>query len=211
MVNRKRRADCCRCDYDKVTSSSGEYLKRRLKSNDRERDRMHALNDALERLRAVLPVSKKRDDDVTSSSAMIGCRMSKIETLRSAIHYIRCLTEVLFDADGRTSDRGQRWTVVTGNESLSVNCNGLLPLCRPLCGQQNSFWNAREMSSYCGTRVVFIDATSKHQQSFCHTKSRDQEEELKIQQQYVSEPGTLCNSLKMYCKTSLKCGRETRS
>ena len=39
---------------------------RRLKANDRERNRMHMLNKALERLRQVLPSFNENDDDCRS-------------------------------------------------------------------------------------------------------------------------------------------------
>ena len=56
---------------------------RRLKANDRERNRMHALNDALERLRCVLPM---HPDDT---------KLTKIETLRFAHNYIWALSQTL--------------------------------------------------------------------------------------------------------------------
>ncbi|KRX90379.1 Neurogenin-3, partial [Trichinella pseudospiralis] len=56
---------------------------RRTKANNRERSRMHHLNDALDRLRNVLPVLP--DDS----------KLTKIETLRMAHNYIMTLTHVL--------------------------------------------------------------------------------------------------------------------
>ncbi|XP_023241815.1 neurogenin-1-like [Centruroides vittatus] len=56
---------------------------RRLKANDRERNRMHMLNDALDRLRTVLPTFP---DDT---------KLTKIETLRFAHNYIWALSETL--------------------------------------------------------------------------------------------------------------------
>lgn len=56
---------------------------RRLKANDRERNRMHSLNEALERLRCVLPIFP--DDN----------KLTKIETLRFARNYIWTLSETL--------------------------------------------------------------------------------------------------------------------
>ena len=52
---------------------------RRVKANDRERSRMHMLNDALDRLRQALPT---REDP---------SRLTKIETLRIAQKYIAAL------------------------------------------------------------------------------------------------------------------------
>lgn len=68
---------------------------RRLKANDRERNRMHNLNDALDALRGVLPAFP----DET--------KMTKIETLRFAHNYIWALSETIRIADlqaGRTGD-----------------------------------------------------------------------------------------------------------
>lgn len=60
---------------------------RRMKANDRERDRMHKLNSALDSLRSVLPTFP---DDA---------KLTKIETLRFAHNYIWALSETLRIAD----------------------------------------------------------------------------------------------------------------
>lgn len=68
---------------------------RRLKANDRERNRMHNLNDALDALRGVLPAFP----DET--------KLTKIETLRFAHNYIWALSETIRIADlqaGKTGD-----------------------------------------------------------------------------------------------------------
>uniref|UniRef100_A0A671TXK8 Neurogenin 1 n=1 Tax=Sparus aurata TaxID=8175 RepID=A0A671TXK8_SPAAU len=56
---------------------------RRMKANDRERHRMHNLNDALDELREVLPAFP----DET--------KLTKIETLRFAHNYIWALSETI--------------------------------------------------------------------------------------------------------------------
>eukprot|EP00914_Ancora_sagittata_P021518 GHVO01042616.1.p1 GENE.GHVO01042616.1~~GHVO01042616.1.p1 ORF type:complete len:233 (+),score=33.46 GHVO01042616.1:110-808(+) len=56
---------------------------RRLESNERERMRMHSLNDAFQGLREVIPHVK------------IGRKLSKIETLTLAKNYIKALTNVV--------------------------------------------------------------------------------------------------------------------
>ncbi|KAM9185204.1 neurogenin-1 [Mergus octosetaceus] len=56
---------------------------RRVKANDRERNRMHHLNAALDELRSVLPTFP---DDT---------KLTKIETLRFAYNYIWALSETL--------------------------------------------------------------------------------------------------------------------
>ncbi|KAI3351052.1 hypothetical protein L3Q82_005596 [Scortum barcoo] len=60
---------------------------RRVKANDRERNRMHNLNDALDALRGVLPAFP----DET--------KLTKIETLRFAHNYIWALSETIRIAD----------------------------------------------------------------------------------------------------------------
>ncbi|KAM4636514.1 neurogenin-3 [Discoglossus pictus] len=60
---------------------------RRVKANDRERNRMHNLNSALDSLRSVLPSFP--DDS----------KLTKIETLRFAHNYIWALSETLRMAD----------------------------------------------------------------------------------------------------------------
>ena len=56
---------------------------RRMKANDRERNRMHSLNAALERLRLVLPNASEEN------------KLTKIETLRFAKNYIWTLSQTL--------------------------------------------------------------------------------------------------------------------
>ncbi|KAH8378976.1 hypothetical protein KR009_002371 [Drosophila setifemur] len=56
---------------------------RRMKANDRERSRMHTLNDALERLRVTLPSLPEET------------KLTKIEILRFAHNYIFALEQVL--------------------------------------------------------------------------------------------------------------------
>ncbi|KAI0240076.1 hypothetical protein LSAT2_009198, partial [Lamellibrachia satsuma] len=50
-------------------------------ATQRERNRMHALNEAFDRLRSVVPKSNHSDHQ----------KLSKIATLRLAIHYITAL------------------------------------------------------------------------------------------------------------------------
>lgn len=60
---------------------------RRMKANDRERNRMHTLNEALERLRLTLPTFPE------------DTKLTKIETLRFAHNYIFSLVQ-LVESDG---------------------------------------------------------------------------------------------------------------
>ncbi|NXD69127.1 NGN2 protein, partial [Eolophus roseicapillus] len=67
------------------TAETAQRLKRsrRLKANNRERNRMHNLNAALDALRDVLPTFPE------------DAKLTKIETLRFAHNYIWALTETL--------------------------------------------------------------------------------------------------------------------
>ncbi|XP_078572660.1 uncharacterized protein LOC144859670 isoform X1 [Branchiostoma floridae x Branchiostoma japonicum] len=60
-----------------------KFKMRRSKANARERNRMHGLNRALDRLREVLPCYSKNQ------------KLSKIETLRLARNYLFALTDIL--------------------------------------------------------------------------------------------------------------------
>lgn len=79
---------------------------RRMKANDRERHRMHTLNDALERLRMTLPTFPE------------DTKLTKIETLRFAHNYIWALSQTL----GNT-DNGEI-TVNVGNVTVSISDSG---------------------------------------------------------------------------------------
>ncbi|XP_064459160.1 neurogenin-1-like [Ornithodoros turicata] len=83
-------------------NASGVVVKvkktRRLKANDRERNRMHNLNSALDRLRCVLPTFAE------------DTKLTKIETLRFAHNYIWALSETL-KIVGTKSDKKDSNTV----------------------------------------------------------------------------------------------------
>ncbi|CAH8614553.1 unnamed protein product [Heterobilharzia americana] len=95
-------------DYDFKYSIN---LPRRLKANRRERARMHALNDALEQLRKMLP-----NDSYSSLT-----KLSKIETLRLARDYITSLVELL-NISG-SSERGQ---LANNSNECELSENGLI-------------------------------------------------------------------------------------
>ncbi|XP_024621339.1 neurogenin-3 [Neophocaena asiaeorientalis asiaeorientalis] len=82
---------------------SKQRRSRRKKANDRERNRMHNLNSALDALRGVLPTFP---DDA---------KLTKIETLRFAHNYIWALTQTLRIADHS----------LYGLESLAPHCEEL--------------------------------------------------------------------------------------
>lgn len=88
-----------------ATGGAGDkvFIKRirRVKANDRERNRMHNLNEALERLRKHLPAAK--DDS----------KMTKIETLKSAQEYIQALSKLLLETSAQSSSPDSRAQLVT--------------------------------------------------------------------------------------------------
>ncbi|XP_011506601.1 PREDICTED: basic helix-loop-helix neural transcription factor TAP-like [Ceratosolen solmsi marchali] len=80
---------------------------RRIKANDRERHRMHTLNDALERLRMALPTFPE------------DTKLTKIETLRFAHNYIWALQQTL----GSAAPSGEI-TLSVGNVTVSIGESG---------------------------------------------------------------------------------------
>ncbi|XP_023196433.1 class A basic helix-loop-helix protein 15 isoform X3 [Xiphophorus maculatus] len=69
-------------------SSTKERSIRRLESNERERQRMHKLNNAFQALREAIPHVK------------MDKKLSKIETLTLAKNYIKALTTIIVDLSG---------------------------------------------------------------------------------------------------------------
>ncbi|KAL1131313.1 hypothetical protein AAG570_010931 [Ranatra chinensis] len=78
---------------------------RRLKANDRERNRMHMLNEALDRLRCVLPTFPE------------DTKLTKIETLRFAHNYIWALSQSLHST-------GEELTLSVGNVTVCIGVHG---------------------------------------------------------------------------------------
>ncbi|CAB1458340.1 unnamed protein product [Pleuronectes platessa] len=100
---------------------------RRVKANDRERSRMHNLNDALEALRGVLPAMP----DET--------KLTKIETLRFAHNYIWALSETI-----RIADLGK-----SGDLSLLLNPTRLSGAPSP--GSDSCSWSSSRSSGSSGS------------------------------------------------------------
>ncbi|XP_050522428.1 neurogenin-2 [Daktulosphaira vitifoliae] len=88
---------------------------RRMKANDRERNRMHMLNEALDRLRCVLPTYP---DDA---------KLTKIETLRFAHNYIYALShtlQVVESTDRPLLEQNEPLTLTMGDVTVSIGQNG---------------------------------------------------------------------------------------
>lgn len=79
----------------KITQSkpASATSSRRSKANQRERNRMHGLNDALDRLRGCVPLPQQLT--VARCDHTAPQKLSKIETLRLARNYICALSEAL--------------------------------------------------------------------------------------------------------------------
>lgn len=86
-----------------------------MKANDRERNRMHMLNEALDRLRCVLPTYP---DDA---------KLTKIETLRFAHNYIWALSHtlrVVESSDESPLDQDQPLSLTMGDVTVSIGQHG---------------------------------------------------------------------------------------
>lgn len=87
--------------------NSSDRLKRRIESNERERQRMHTLNRAFQNLRDVIPFVMRDHEGgeaervaaaATGEGARRKYQLSKLETLTLARNYILCLTNLVSDA-----------------------------------------------------------------------------------------------------------------
>ncbi|XP_061562575.1 class A basic helix-loop-helix protein 15 [Phycodurus eques] len=76
-------------------STTKERSVRRLESNERERQRMHKLNNAFQALREAIPHVKTDK------------KLSKIETLTLAKNYIKALTSIILDMSGACLPAGE--------------------------------------------------------------------------------------------------------
>ncbi|UYV84327.1 K02A2.6-like [Cordylochernes scorpioides] len=100
-------------------AGTGPKRNRRMKANDRERNRMHNLNHALDKLRCVLPALP---DDA---------RLTKIETLRLAHNYIWALSETLKILDPSTAPPAPHNPVdfsdtsCSGSDELFATCDSV--------------------------------------------------------------------------------------
>lgn len=95
----------------KVITSGGRPVKTRLrrnKANARERNRMHGLNAALDKLRKVIPIHSKCQ------------KLSKIETLRLARNYIHVLGAMVDDSDSVDKDEVQEGTNQKDNSNVGT-------------------------------------------------------------------------------------------
>ncbi|XP_077300507.1 uncharacterized protein LOC143921192 [Arctopsyche grandis] len=130
-------------------ASARERNLRRLESNERERMRMHSLNDAFEQLREVIPHVKMER------------KLSKIETLTLAKNYIMALTNVICDMRGEE----KHYTFVDADEnSVDGGYAGRPPENNNNCPMQRDL----ETRSSCHSTsiVTSTNITSNHQTDY---------------------------------------------
>lgn len=116
---------------------------RRMKANDRERNRMHMLNEALDRLRCVLPTFPE------------DTKLTKIETLRFAHNYIWALGQTVTNVDKLKTDHNDCIIINVGNVTVSIGNNGNIVQSKSCQGSlsnavvtSGSITNASFMASY---------------------------------------------------------------
>ncbi|XP_058816482.1 protein dimmed [Topomyia yanbarensis] len=114
---------------------------RRLESNERERMRMHSLNDAFQSLREVIPHVKKER------------RLSKIETLTLAKNYITALTDVIIVMRGEEGAAG-----VSTKTKTTTAVVALTPTAVPIAA-------ANTVQNHC---IVKAEADSQQQRHQHH-------------------------------------------
>jgi len=107
---------------------------RRVKANARERNRMHGLNDALDRLRAHVPCGSRSTPHLHPhhEQQQQQQKLSKIETLRLARNYIAALADIL--STGRSPDHVAFARALTAG--LSQNTVNLIAACMHLNPRQ---------------------------------------------------------------------------
>ena len=121
---------------------------RRLKANDRERNRMHNLNEALDSLRCVLPTTTEE------------AKLTKIETLRFAHNYIWALSETvkMFDRQEEMKTNPDSITMKSCSFDSQTTTDGLY-------NALNNFQNGlalpvQQLLGQCGTTVVKSEPVS---------------------------------------------------
>lgn len=129
---------------------------RRVKANDRERNRMHNLNQALERLRKVLPKGSEE-------------KLTKIETLRFAHNYIWALSETikLLDSKSTNSD-GSDVASSLSQETIDSICLSSIRNAR--CGGSFGLISPSTSSSLCWQESdLNMDSCSSSSSEFKYT------------------------------------------
>ncbi|CAG2159906.1 unnamed protein product [Oppiella nova] len=140
----------------KSAVSARERNLRRLESNERERMRMHSLNDAFQGLREVIP------------HVRLERKLSKIETLTLAKNYIMALTNVVCSHRGETSPYETASCVastsssddtISNDDSVTNNDNEEIPVFNGRNSSRNKTCIADSDIFVNGLNGVVSDAT----------------------------------------------------
>ncbi|VDM29488.1 unnamed protein product [Toxocara canis] len=107
-VKREKRKYRCRVRSPETVIRSKKI--RRTKANERERRRMHSLNEALEELRRTLPHIPDEP------------KLTKIETLRLANNYIFALAQILQTEDEQ-DDADDGFNETQLSQHCTANCS----------------------------------------------------------------------------------------
>uniref|UniRef100_A0A0K0DTC2 BHLH domain-containing protein n=1 Tax=Strongyloides stercoralis TaxID=6248 RepID=A0A0K0DTC2_STRER len=114
-----------------------KQLARRMKANNRERNRMHGLNRAMDNLRQCVPLTTHHQ------------KLSKIETLRLARNYITALKKIL--NDGQVLNNLEYATILCQGMSqtttnLIATLTGVQPRLLMIAQKQKSYFNGHSIS-----------------------------------------------------------------
>nr|CAI5864313.1 unnamed protein product [Callosobruchus analis] len=123
---------------------------KRSKANARERNRMHGLNAALDRLRSCMPIQQTHTDANSAPQ-----KLSKIETLRLARNYIVAMTHTL--QEGRPMEM-DRYVKILSSELSQTTANLL----------QGALINRSEGSEY-------LERYMDNCENYYHSKSYSQQ------------------------------------
>uniref|UniRef100_A0A0N5B7V4 BHLH domain-containing protein n=1 Tax=Strongyloides papillosus TaxID=174720 RepID=A0A0N5B7V4_STREA len=113
-----------------MDTTKNKQIARRMKANNRERNRMHGLNRAMDNLRQCVPLTTHHQ------------KLSKIETLRLARNYITALKKIL--NDGQVLSNLEYATILCQGMSqtttnLIATLTGVQPRLLMLAQKQNSY------------------------------------------------------------------------
>ncbi|XP_020810098.1 achaete-scute complex protein T3 [Drosophila serrata] len=176
--------------YNYNTMPYGEQLPSVARRNARERNRVKQVNNGFVNLRQHLPQSVI--NSLSSGGRGASKKLSKVDTLRIAVEYIRGLQDMLDDGTG-TGPRRHIYNSAdeSSNDSYNDFDNGSLeddssPQQQFLVGQLNSYHSASPTPSYSGSDVSGSNCNSNshshsHSGSMGYVKQELPEHDLKFE------------------------------
>ncbi|XP_015785645.1 probable WRKY transcription factor protein 1 [Tetranychus urticae] len=189
----------------KSTISARERNLRRLESNERERQRMHSLNDAFQSLREVIPHIR------------LERKLSKIETLTLAKNYIMALTNVVCEmrgeelpyknlvqspdpSDGSSQDVGLILSNSEVNEGITM-INGSRALQASSCA--NSTFNFDSTTS-TSTPTVVTRRNTQRNNVVNNNQNENNENNNTIENQFSLQMPTPATTIGSSCSPSIQ-------